>query len=461
VSALVHAPYGYRYVGKAQGADLPHYEVVPDEARVVRQMFDWVGRERLSIGDVARHLGAQGILTRTGKRSWNRGTVRQILKNPTYSGEAAYGRTQSVPWRRLTLRPAKSRPEHPRQSSSVERRAAEEWITIPTPAVVEPAIFAAVQEQLAENQRRSRERRHGASALLQGLLVCGACGYAFSPRTTRYHTRDGHAQACTYYRCVGSDAHRYGGVQLCPASPLAAPAVDAAVWTEVCTLLDDPRRVAQEYARRWSAVQAATAPAADQANTAHLGKLRQGLARLIDSYTEGFISKDEFEPRITRLRQRIAHFEDALRRERDEASALREMQLLLGRMEEFAVHVRQGLADANWQLRRDILRALVKRIEVTNEHVTVVFRVAARTPGPAPPTTSWQHWLPRLASQVGEGVAAWLTAEAVGDLLVHFERAWIPLRLVVVDGDSQVIQEGQYWPCTTRLRQLRPCGAYR
>jgi site-specific DNA recombinase len=349
-------------------------------------------------------LEVQGILTRTGKCSWNRGTVRQILQNPTYKGQAAYGRTQSVPWRRLALRAAKHRPDHPRRSSSVAPRAAEEWITIPTPAVVEPALFAAVQEQLVENQRRRRQRHRGASALLQGLLVCGSCGYAFSARTTRYHTRDGHAQARTYYRCLGSDAHRYGGVRLCPASPLAAPAVEAAVWAEVCTLLEDPRRVEEEYARRWSVVQAATPSAADQATTAHLSKLRQGLARLIDSYTEGFISQDEFAPRITRLRQRIAQFEDALRCEHDEVSALREMHLLLGRMEEFALHVREGLTDADWQLRRDILRALVKRIEVTDEHVTVVFRVAARTLGPAPPNPSWPHWLPRLPAQASERI---------------------------------------------------------
>ena len=44
--------------------------------------------------------------------------------------------------------------------------------------------------------------------------------------------------------------------------------------------------------------------------SAQLGKLRQGLARLIDSYAEGLIEKAEFEPRITRLRQRIAALEE-------------------------------------------------------------------------------------------------------------------------------------------------------
>jgi len=408
VSALVHAPYGYRSVGKAQGVDLPHYEVVLDEARVVRQIFDWVGRERLTMSEVARRLSAQGSLTRTGNRRWNRGTVRQMLQNPTYKGAAAYGRTRSIPWRRLALRPAKYRPEHPRQTSSVQSRPAEEWITIPTPALVEPTLFAAAQEQLGENRRRRRERPQGSRYLLQGLLVCGTCGYAFSAKATRYHTRDGQAQARAYYRCLGSEAHRFAGVRLCSASPLAAPAVETAVWAEVCTLLQDPSRVEQEYARRWQVLQAAAPAAPNLANTVHLSRLRQGLARLIDSYTEGFLTKEEFEPRISRLRQRIAHFEEALERENDEASMLNALRLVMGQIEEFAAHVRAGLADANWSLRRDIIRALVKRIDVTDEHITVVFRVGVRALGPAPPNHPWPHWWPRLfvhAQQTGRHLA--------------------------------------------------------
>jgi site-specific DNA recombinase len=36
---------------------------------------------------------------------------------------------------------------------------------------------------------------------------------------------------------------------------------------------------------------------------AQISKLRQGMGRLIDSYTEGLIDKGEFEPRLTRLKQ--------------------------------------------------------------------------------------------------------------------------------------------------------------
>ena len=43
VNVLVAAPYGYRYIPKHHGGGQARYEIVAEEARVVRQMFD-VGR---------------------------------------------------------------------------------------------------------------------------------------------------------------------------------------------------------------------------------------------------------------------------------------------------------------------------------------------------------------------------------------------------------------------------------
>jgi site-specific DNA recombinase len=47
VSVLGGAPYGYRYVTKQEGAGEASFEIVWEEARVVRQVFEWVGRDRL------------------------------------------------------------------------------------------------------------------------------------------------------------------------------------------------------------------------------------------------------------------------------------------------------------------------------------------------------------------------------------------------------------------------------
>src|ERR1700749_403384 len=66
VSVLSGAPYGYRYIGKHIGGGVARYEVQADEAHIVRQIFQWIGRERISIGEVCRRLQAQGCPTRSG-----------------------------------------------------------------------------------------------------------------------------------------------------------------------------------------------------------------------------------------------------------------------------------------------------------------------------------------------------------------------------------------------------------
>ena len=93
VNVLSGAPYGYRYITKHAGGGSAAYEIVPEQAAIVRQIFDWVGRDRLSIGEVARRLKRQGTPSSTGKVWWDRTSVWGMLKNPAYMGHAAFGKT--------------------------------------------------------------------------------------------------------------------------------------------------------------------------------------------------------------------------------------------------------------------------------------------------------------------------------------------------------------------------------
>ena len=109
-----------------------------------------------------------------------------------------------------------------------------------------------------------------------------------------------------------------------------------------------------------------------------LGKVRQGLARLIDSDAEGRIETQACAPRITCLRQRITHLEEPRQRRADATSLPTELRLILGRLEEFAARVHPGLETADWLHKRELIRALVKRVEVAHDLVHVVFRVDQR-----------------------------------------------------------------------------------
>src|SRR5262249_18380751 len=162
------------------------------------------------------------------------------------------------------------------------------------PAIVSTDLFQAVQEQLRENQQRIRQRRTGNRYLLQGLVVCGLCGYGLHGRTVSPKTE--HRPEYFYYRCNSGNAARRTGAVVCRNPVVRGELLDAAVWAEVCALLNDPYRLEQEYRRRVEApdVDAQITLTALQAQGE---KDRRAIARLIDSYADGLIEKSEFEPR--------------------------------------------------------------------------------------------------------------------------------------------------------------------
>ena len=378
VNVRCGAPYGYRYITKHAGGGQARYEILLEQARVVRQVFAWVGRERVSIGEVVRRLNQAGERTRTGKTVWDRSTVWGILKNPAYKGLAAFGKTRAAALR-PRLRTQRGRPAQPRRAVSPVDVPSEEWIEVPVPALVSADLFATVQEQLAENRQRARQGQRGARFLLQGLVCCARCGYAYygkaiSPAAAKYHQRN-----YAYYRCVGSDAHRFGGQRLCHNKQVRTDLVDLAVWLEVRTLLEHPERLIVEYQRRLEDPGQQTCRQDLVATAAQIRKLQQGIGRLIDSYAEGLIEKSEFAPRLARLKERVAGLETQAKDLAAQAAVESDLRLIIGHLDDFAATVREQLDELDWETQRGIIRTLVKRVEIDHGQVNVVFRIG---PGP-------------------------------------------------------------------------------
>jgi site-specific DNA recombinase len=171
-----------------------------------------------------------------------------------------------------------------------------------------------------------------------------------------------------------------GGQRICPNTQVRTDLVEVAVWNEVERLLEHPPRLEQEYRRRGPAPRRGAQWETPERLRAQSHRLRQGSARRIESYAEGVIAKEEGEPRITRMKQRVTSLEDRLQQLADDAAQQRDLQLIIGPLEEFVAKVRGGLATADWRTRREIIRALVRRVEIDKQQVTVVFRV--------PPTSS-------------------------------------------------------------------------
>ena len=87
-------------------------------------------------------------------------------------------------------------------------------------------------------QRNSRlsPRNTRRPSLLQGILVCRECGYAYY----RCSTRSKNGKLREYYRCSGTDGHRRPEGRVCANRPVRLAEVDELVWTRVLALLEDP-----------------------------------------------------------------------------------------------------------------------------------------------------------------------------------------------------------------------------
>ena len=254
VSALSCAPYGYRYIGRHAAGDVARGEVLEDEARVVRQVFTWIGVERISLREACRKLQALGCPTRTGLEAWDATTLCGMLRNSAYQGTAMFGRTRAIPPTQARLRPIRGQSCPPRNPSGSSRPVPpEESIAIPVPAIVDPGVFEAVQAQLDENRRRKREGRRRPGWLLQGLVVCRQCGYAFYGKMARGVVGGRQPADYGYYRCTGTDGHKFGGQAPCSNRSVRSDKLEQAVWRQVEAVLDDPRRVTAEHERRAAA----------------------------------------------------------------------------------------------------------------------------------------------------------------------------------------------------------------
>ena len=363
-SVLSGAPYGYRYVKRSEGAEA-RYEVLAAEAEVVRQVFDSYTREHCSMGAIARSLSEQGIPTRTGKARWERSVIWAILRNPAYRGRACYGKTGTGSRQRVT-RPLRQPGKFASRQVDGLERPREEWIEIPVPALVSEEQFEQAQEQLEANKRHARRRTKEAT-LLQGMLVCRRCGYAYYRSSTRTTKRK-----LYYYRCLGSDGWRYEDGVRCASQPVRQDRLDAVVWGELVRLLEDPALLAAELERRLAAGRETDPQRRRQAELhSERERLERAGARLVTAYQEELISLDELRRRMPAMRNRMRVLEAELAAI-ETAAEQRERYLRIAEtLESFRDRLRAGSESLDVIERQKVLRSLVKEVLVDDGEITI------------------------------------------------------------------------------------------
>jgi site-specific DNA recombinase len=341
------------------------------------------------LGGVARRLVAAGVLTPTGKRSWSRSTIRGILKNPAYVGNAYGHCTHLVPAkaRRSPLEPVGA-------GLTAKRRPQEEWIGVSVPEIVEREIFDLVQEKLSQNRKFASRNNKSHRYLLRTLVSCGACGRGSNARTSwdgrSYYVCRGHAEIVAENRCRARHA---------PGARL-----DDLVWEDLCEVLTHPEHVAYALQRahggEWLPQELKARLQSVGEALVHTERQRE---RLLEAYLGGVLELAEFE----RKRKELEGRTDALlAQQRQLEASARERTELAGvadSIEGFCEQVRTGLAEATFEHKRRLVELLIDRVIVTDEEVEIRYVVPTSPEGPHQPFCQLRtDYLPLLQSLAPE-----------------------------------------------------------
>jgi site-specific DNA recombinase len=365
ISVLSNAPYGYRYIRKTEEAPAA-YVVDEAEAGVVRRVYEMYTVDGLSIGEITRRLNAEGVPTRKLSPRWERSTVWAMLRNPAYRGIACFGKTR-ISTRTRVLRPQRRRGVTTPGSTTGHERPREEWIEIPVPPLVTEESFARAQELLQENKIRSR-RRTITPSVVQGLVSCAKCGYAFS-RTSTYTS----ARKIHYYKCIGSDGWRKLGGPVCDNGRLVRQELlDQIVWSEVIRLLEEPALIQQELDRRLVAARSSDPTRRReqslQRELTHVGK---GIERILNAYQEGLMSIEQLRERMPVLRRRQQAIHAELQAIADQTEDRAAFLRLAETLTAFLARLRTAAETLSVLERQRIVRLLVKEVLVGEDTITI------------------------------------------------------------------------------------------
>jgi site-specific DNA recombinase len=355
------APYGYR-LHPQRPRDPAAVGVDPVAAAVVQELFAAYAAGGVTLHGLAAQLTVRRVPTPTGRPVWRPTTIRGLLTNPAYKGQAASGRLRTAPARRR-----KSALEPIGKGQSTTAHPPEEWITVPVPALVAAEQFDAVQRRLATNQRSAR-RSTTHPYLLRGLVSCGVCRLACTGVTrtatdTRYR----------YYRCLGKQARVSSGrARCCPARFIPATQLDELVWADLCAVLQHPELVAQALERAHSG---AWVPEELRRRQATLRGVRGSVARqrqrLLEAYLAEVIDLDTFQRQDRALAGQEA---DLLAREREAAAQgqrLVQVSAIAQSMTKVLHQLRVGLDQATFEQRRQLVELLIDRVVVTDGQVEI------------------------------------------------------------------------------------------
>jgi DNA invertase Pin-like site-specific DNA recombinase len=176
-----------RFLGYAKN-EKKKLVIVPEEAEIVKRIY----REYLegsSMDKIKKGLETDGILTGAGKKRWHTSTIRKILSNEKYIGDALLQKTYTVDF--LTKKRVVNNGIVPQY-----------YVENNHEAIIPREIFMQVQEELVRRSRghistSGKKRNFSSNHVFSQIIFCGECGEIY--RRVHWNNR---GKKSIVWRCV-------------------------------------------------------------------------------------------------------------------------------------------------------------------------------------------------------------------------------------------------------------------
>ena len=169
-----------RFLGYDKGSD-GKMVVNPEQAEIVKLIYR-LFLKGMTPHTIAIHLTEKGIKTPGGKDKWNATTIRRILTNEKYKGDALLQKEFTVDF--LTKKTKKNCGEIPMY-----------YIEDDHEAIIDPAVFDMVQQEM--ERRKTGTSRYSGVSIFSSKIKCGECGGWYGAKV--WHSTDQYRKVI--YRC--------------------------------------------------------------------------------------------------------------------------------------------------------------------------------------------------------------------------------------------------------------------
>ena len=185
----VTVPFG-RFLGYDRG---PNGELLinGEQAKIVRKIYGYFLQGR-SPYQIAKLLAEQEVPTPSGKGKWCGATVKSILTNEKYKGDALLQKSITVDF--LTKKIKANEGEVPQYYVEGDHEA-----------IIQPEMFDRVQ--ILMEARSGGRKRSSSVNVLSGKIKCGDCGSWYGSKV--WHSND------KYRRVIWQCNHKFDGGEKC------------------------------------------------------------------------------------------------------------------------------------------------------------------------------------------------------------------------------------------------------